>query len=124
MDTNTEVTNIKDKNTRHDGLVKILLSIITILLLVLVFLQVQATRQEQVIQPLPSEKCIEARQLAQVLLQSDLDIMDSYEEDVFGSGTDNINQQIFRVNEYQYFTLEKIALQQKALLYMIVECQW
>lgn len=122
MDPNTKITSIKDKNTKSDGLVKILLVIITVLLLVLVFVQVPAIKQELL--PQPSEMCVKARQLAEDSVLSDLSFIDSYEGDVYGSDVDNINQQIFRVSEYQYFALENLVLQQKALLYMITECQW
>ena len=108
-------TNVKDTNTKSDVLVKILLVVIAVLLLVLVLAQIPALR---------SQECIKAREQAKLaLIIQDLDFMYSYESDVYGSGVDNINQQIFRVSEYQYLVLEKIALYQQALLSVITKCQ-
>jgi hypothetical protein len=99
------------------------LTIIAILLLVLILLQLPGFSQllSHIKQ---SEECILARQLAVSSSQLNLNFMDDYEDTVYGPGVDNINQQIFRVSEYQYMALEKLALHQQALLRVITECEW
>lgn len=99
-------TATKDK---QNNLVKILLVVITILLFLSVFKQL-----------LPG--CWLARKAAKDLLQTDLSFIENYEEDVYGNSVSNINQQIFRVNEYEYFSLETILLQQQALLNIYANC--
>jgi hypothetical protein len=95
---------------------KVLLGIIAILLFILVVMQFY--------QPGPSAECLEARTNAVSLGNSSLYFLDSYEDMVYGSQVENINQQIFLVNEYQYLATEKLLLYQQAILEIATECEW
>ena len=89
----------------------VLLSIIVVLLSVIIIKQ-----------SIPSKECRSARQKAELILGENLSYIDSYEDEVYGESVSNINQQIFRINEYEYLSLENIFLQQQVLLDVINSC--
>ena len=112
----TQKNENESKTNKTNKDIRALLIIITALLIILVIIQVFPVKVK-------SAACKEALKQVEVFIATPLDFMDSYENDVYGSGVDNINQQIFRVGEYQYLALEKIALDERLLLQIITECQ-
>jgi hypothetical protein len=116
IDKKVEKTQNDENESKTNKDIKVLLIIIAALLVILVIIQVVPAKVK-------SAACSEALKEAEVFITLPLDFMDTYEDDVYGPGVENINQQIFRVGEYQYMALEKIALDEKVLLKIITECQ-
>ena len=116
---------MKESRPTKDVFVRVILTIIALLLLLLigqVLLGVEQLSEAE--KPTPvSEGCIKAHRQAKEALSLPL-IADNYEEDVYGEGVSNIYEQMFRVGEYQYITLEQIFVLQQALLGVITECNW
>ena len=125
----TEGVNKMDTNNKPNVFVKVILTIMALLLLIIAIGQVLPMIEQlsEAETPTPveqvSEGCIKAREQAKEALSLPLNAA-SYEEDVYGEGVSTIYQQIFRVEEYQYATLEQIFILQQALLGVITECNW
>lgn len=93
--------------------------IFTVILLLIIVVLLSITIFKQFV---PSKECRSARQKAEIILGKNLSYIDSYEDEVYGESVSNINQQIFRINEYEYLSLENIFLQQQVLLDVINSC--
>ena len=93
---------------------RILIGIIAVVLLNLVLPQAKIKQ---------SEECSQALEIARRVSEgSDVQLLETYIDDVYRSGVNNINQQMFCVGEYQYMALEKLLLYQEALSRVVTEC--
>lgn len=72
-----------------------------------------------------SSECKAAIEYAQTIIQEQpaTNMVSEYQSAVYDGGADNINQQIFLANEFNFMTLQKIDMQQGALLNITASCK-
>lgn len=93
---------------------RILIGIVAVLLLNLVLPRAKIKQ---------SEECAQALEIARRVSEgSDIQLLETYIDDIYRSGVDNTNQQVSCVGEYQYMALEKLLLYQEALSRVVAEC--
>lgn len=108
---------MEERSKEKFGSNNILLVLLGLVVLLLAFIAIQQLPTKK------STECQQAIKMAQISVDTDLDFMYEYDDAIYGPGVANINQQLFRVNEFEYYALEKIMLLQRSLLRIIVECE-